>query len=81
MAAASASGGGLAGWAERSALRRAGHLTAAGPVPGSVPGTRPNFCCTPAGRLGPYNTLTAPAGGACFGLLPSGARVTGQACY
>jgi hypothetical protein len=35
MAAAAASGG-LVGWAERSALRRAGRLTAGGPVPGRL---------------------------------------------
>src|SRR6266581_5987866 len=35
-AAAAAAGGGLAGWAERSALRRAGRLTAAGPVRGRL---------------------------------------------
>src|SRR5260370_6166425 len=34
--AAAAAGGGLAEWAERSALRRAGRLTAAGPVPGRL---------------------------------------------
>ena len=37
MAVAAATGG-LAGWAERSALRRASRLTAGGPVPG-----RPRF--------------------------------------
>src|ERR1700674_2936258 len=31
-----AAGGGLAEWAERSALRRAGRLTAGGPVPGRL---------------------------------------------
>jgi hypothetical protein len=36
MAAAAAVGGGLAEWAERSALRRAGRLTAGGPVPGRL---------------------------------------------
>ena len=36
MAAAAAAGGGLTEWAERSALRRAGRLTAAGPVPGRL---------------------------------------------
>src|SRR6266699_3472040 len=35
MAVAAASGG-LVGWAERSALRRAGRLTAGGPVPGRL---------------------------------------------
>jgi hypothetical protein len=34
--AAAAVGGGLAEWAERSALRRAGRLTAGGPVPGRL---------------------------------------------
>jgi DNA invertase Pin-like site-specific DNA recombinase len=34
--AAAAVGGGLAGWAERSALRRASGLTAGGPVPGRL---------------------------------------------
>ncbi len=34
--AAAAAGGGLAEWAERSALRRAGRLTAGGPVPGRL---------------------------------------------
>ena len=38
MAAVAARAGGLAGWAERSALRRAGSLIAGGPVPG-----RPRF--------------------------------------
>jgi hypothetical protein len=35
-AMAAAAGGGLTGWAERSALRRAGRLTAGGPVPGRL---------------------------------------------
>ena len=34
--AAAAAGGGLTEWAERSALRRAGRLTAGGPVPGRL---------------------------------------------
>jgi hypothetical protein len=36
MAAVAARAGGLAGWAERSALRRAGSLIAGGPVPGRL---------------------------------------------
>ena len=36
MTAAAAAGGGLAEWAERSALRRAGRLTDGGPAPGRL---------------------------------------------
>ena len=36
MAAVAARVGGLGGWAERSALRRAGSLIAGGPVPGRL---------------------------------------------
>ena len=36
----------------------------------------PHFCCTPAGRLGPFQNGGIPAGGQCFV-----GRMIGQACY
>jgi len=60
-----------------------------GPIPGVV--TRgsaaatvpqlPNFCCTPAGRLGPYTNTGVPVGGQCYGTTFQGAIMFGQACY
>jgi hypothetical protein len=40
----------------------------------------PQFCCTPAGRLGPYNNMTVRPGQPCQAMTPRGAMV-GQACY
>ncbi len=66
-------------------------FTPAGPVQGFVPGGGgimpqagdpfPHFCCTPAGRMGPFpNTSTAP-GQFCQARLPNGATMAGQACF
>lgn len=60
-----------------------------GPLPGQVQSTRPNhtqqnpslpsYCCTPAGRLGPYSNPGIPYGGQCVVATPTGPLV-GQAC-
>jgi len=60
-----------------------------GPIPGVIVATAnpsrqpqrpPAFCCTPAGKLGPYANPGIPAGGSCSGTTPHGV-VYGQACY
>jgi len=61
-----------------------------GPIAGAVSGNAlpsnqfnaalPSFCCTPAGKLGPYPNPGVPVGGACTGTTPYGI-VYGQACY
>lgn len=40
----------------------------------------PQYCCTSAGRLGPYNNTSVPVGGACFGTDAQGQRQNGTAC-
>jgi hypothetical protein len=40
----------------------------------------PQYCCTSAGRLGPYNNTSVPIGGACFGTDTQGQRQNGTAC-
>lgn len=40
----------------------------------------PKYCCTDAGRLGPYKNDSVPEGGACFG-TKDGKRHEGRACY
>ena len=42
--------------------------------------TLPNYCCTPAGRFGPYPNNNTPVGGPCYSTTPFGV-VSGQACY
>jgi hypothetical protein len=44
-------------------------------------GQLPNFCCTPAGRLGPFPNNGIGVGQFCSAMLPSGVPVSGQACY
>jgi len=66
-------------------------FTPGGPVQGVIPGGGgyvpqvgdpfPHFCCTPAGRLGPYANASLPAGQLCHGTLPNGVVMMGQACY
>jgi hypothetical protein len=66
-------------------------FTPAGPVQGLVAGGGgivpqvgdpfPHFCCTPAGRMGPYPNTSLRAGQMCTAVLPNGAPVAGQACY
>lgn len=41
----------------------------------------PSYCCTPAGRLGPYANPSVPEGGSCFGTHPMYGPVYGRACY
>lgn len=62
----------------------------AGPVQGIIPGATPvpqvgdpfpHFCCTPAGRIGPYPNVSIQAGQFCQAMLPNGVPMTGQACY
>jgi len=52
------------------------------PTPG-VPqaGELPHFCCTPAGRMGPYGNAVIRAGQMCSAVLPNGVAMVGQACY
>ena len=40
----------------------------------------PSFCCSPAGRFGPFPNLNTPVGGSCYADTLYG-RVFGQACY
>jgi hypothetical protein len=40
----------------------------------------PRFCCTPAGRLGPYANVTVRAGQPCQAMTPRG-PLLGQACF
>lgn len=39
----------------------------------------PKYCCTDAGKLGPYDNDSVPEGGACFG-TKGGRRYEGTAC-
>jgi len=61
-------------------------VTPRGPVQGTTqtagsnPNVRPQFCCTPAGRFGPFPGQTAGPGQACLAQTPNGAAY-GQACY
>lgn len=41
----------------------------------------PRYCCTPAGRLGPYDNPGIPEGGSCFGTTTQGQQMMGQACH
>jgi hypothetical protein len=40
----------------------------------------PRYCCTAAGRLGPYDNGSVPEGGPCYG-TQAGQRFNGSACY
>jgi hypothetical protein len=40
----------------------------------------PKYCCTDAGKLGPYNNDSVPEGGDCYG-TKDGQRHEGKACY
>ena len=40
----------------------------------------PQYCCTPAGKLGPYRNDSVPEGEACYGTA-NGMRYEGIACY
>jgi len=40
----------------------------------------PKYCCTDAGKLGPYDNDSVPEGGACYG-TKNGQRYEGTACY
>jgi len=55
-----------------------------GPLPGRVFATNqkplPNYCCTAAGRLGPYSNSSIPLGSQCIVPTPMG-QLVGQACY
>jgi hypothetical protein len=50
--------------------------------PAGAPKSLPTFCCTPAGRLGPYpNPGTILEGDRCYGTTSTGVTVFGLACY
>jgi hypothetical protein len=52
--------------------------SANGPVAGAD--SHPHFCCTPAGRLGPFPNNGIGAGQMCKAMTAAG-PLTGQACY
>jgi hypothetical protein len=60
--------------------------TASGTAQGTVqsaaaaPGKAPQYCCTPAGRIGPIPGMNVAVGKACQASTKSG-TVTGQACF
>jgi hypothetical protein len=60
--------------------------TAAGTAQGTVQsaaaatGKTPQYCCTPAGRMGPFPNMNVAVGRACQASTKSG-TVTGQACF
>jgi hypothetical protein len=63
-------------------------MTAAGPIAGITiygasmnPQALPQFCCTPAGRLGPFMNTSIPVGAPCVVPSPFGQMIAGQACY
>jgi len=41
----------------------------------------PKYCCTQAGRLGPYPNDSVEEGESCFGTTPYGQRLRGRACF
>lgn len=63
-------------------------VTAAGNIQGITQGPPvvapgdlfPHFCCTPAGRIGPYPNIAIPAGQVCEAATPGGVFI-GQACF
>jgi hypothetical protein len=60
-------------------------VTATGTAQGTVQsaaaaGQAPQYCCTPAGRLGPIPGMNVAVGKACQASTKSG-TVTGQACF
>ena len=42
--------------------------------------TMPQFCCTPAGRMGPFNNTSVGPGQFCQAMTPTG-PLAGQACF
>lgn len=55
----------------------------AAPIDGSGSGNAslPQYCCTRAGKLGPYPNPGILAGGVCYGTTNFGQQLLGQACY
>ena len=53
----------------------------AGTIAGSGVGALPQFCCTPAGRFGPYPNSTVAVGQPCQAELPNRTTMAGQACF
>ena len=41
----------------------------------------PGYCCTAAGRMGPYKNTSLSVGAVCSAALPNGSVMSGQACY
>jgi hypothetical protein len=41
----------------------------------------PSYCCTSAGKLGPYKNDSVEEGGACYGTDSKGQRQEGTACF
>jgi hypothetical protein len=48
---------------------------------GGPPENLPHFCCTPAGRMGPYPDASSGSGAPCKAETPGGGVLRGQACY
>jgi hypothetical protein len=61
-------------------------VTSNGPIQGTTqlvgtsPGDFPQFCCTPAGRMGPFNNTSVGPGQICQTVTEAG-PMTGQACF
>ena len=62
-------------------------VTSNGPIQGTAQivgaassGDFPQFCCTPAGRMGPFNNTSVGPGQLCQAVTDAG-PMTGQACY
>jgi hypothetical protein len=54
--------------------------TAQGTVQSAATGKAPQYCCTPAGRMGPFPNMNVAVGKTCQASTKSG-TVTGQACF
>jgi hypothetical protein len=48
---------------------------------GAAPDPFPHFCCTPAGRIGPFQNTAIGPGQACSAPTPAGLMMAGQACF
>ena len=63
-------------------------ITPSGPISGMTGASQlsqpiqqlPAFCCTPAGKFGPFQNNGIPVGGSCYANTVYGAAY-GQACY
>lgn len=61
-------------WGETIKVRRSGTYSSGG-------SGLPHYCCTIAGRLGPYPNTQSRAGEACIGVHPVFGAIGGAACY